>query len=280
MPAAPRATSTTEPAPRRPPAAARVAGAIAALLDGTAPSAALRRSLPPGSPAVVRVAGADALHALLARRFVEAVVVSPGRLDSAVLRDLLHAHAGVPVVLYAAFRPEHAFMLGQWRRMGAAAVCVEGVEDAVAGELVLRHSRRTARLAALAAAARALRCETVLQRAVWTRLLLDVERPAQTAGLAREYDLTRETLSRQFAAGDAPNLKRAIDAARVLGVAQALASPACTPADAARQLRFTSASHLHATVRRITGRETAELPGLGLEGILRSFARGRTRSRA
>jgi AraC-like DNA-binding protein len=254
------------------------AGAIAALLDGAGPYAALRRSLPPGATTILRVINGEALLRLVQRRFLEAIVVSPTRVDVAVLRELLAEHPAPPVVLYAAFRPEHALALVQWRRFGVAAMCVEGVEDAIAGEIVWQQTRRMGRLAALAATARVLRCETPLQRTVWARLLTDVESPPRTATLAREHQVTRETLSRQFAAGDAPNLKRAIDAARVVAAAQAMASPGGTPALVARQLHFTSASHLHATVRRITGGPVSALAALGPQGVLRAFARGRMRS--
>ncbi len=73
----------------------------------------------------------------------------------------------------------------------------------------------------------------------------------------------RETLSRRFAAGRAPSLKRAIDVVRLIAAAQLLGNPAYHVADVARLLRFSSVSSLQLTARRTLGvaaRAVAALP--------------------
>ena len=58
---------------------------------------------------------------------------------------------------------------------------------------------------------------------------------------------SREHLSRQFAAGGAPNLKRVIDLTRVACAAQLLANPGYTIPIVVRLLHFASSSHLSGT---------------------------------
>ena len=73
----------------------------------------------------------------------------------------------------------------------------------------VQHSRGWDRV--MADAPRILRLSEPLQRRAWDRLVADVERPMRTAALARQLDVSREHLSRQFGAGGAPNLNRVID---------------------------------------------------------------------
>lgn len=252
---------------------------IAVLLDTRSAHAAFRRSLPADAPPLLRVASADALLKLLARRCLEAAVLAPSRVEPVALQALLQRWPAFPVTLHAPFRPDDGATLLMWRRLGVAAICVGGVDDPIAGDLVTRHTLSARRVAAFDAARRALRAETPLQIAVWRRLLADAEHPPTTAALAKEVGVTREYLSRDFAAGDAPNLKRAIDAARVMAAAQLLANPVCGVDDAARLLHFAGASHLRTTVRRVAGVTAGALGALGPQGVLAAFVRGRMRSR-
>ena len=83
----------------------------------------------------------------------------------------------MPVVAYAPFRPDDGELLLTCRRHAVAAVAVEGVDDPVVGDLVLRSSITAERRRALVDAPRMLRLTEPLQQAAWDLLLGEVERP-------------------------------------------------------------------------------------------------------
>jgi AraC-like DNA-binding protein len=253
--------------------------AVAALPGSAAGLAALRRSLPRGGPRVVACRNPAALRRALGTRLLDAVVVAPGALENGDLAALRREFSAIPWIGYAAFRPDDGLAL----RAAAgtmAAVAVEGVDDPVVGDLVVRNSLTARRRRALAAAPRLLSLEDDLQRRAWALVVERVGEPWRTDALARALRVSREHLSRQFGAGGAPNIKRVIDLCRVVAAAQLLANPGYSVADVARLLRFASPSHLGGTARRIAGVGAAELEGMTPGEILRQFVRlGRTRSR-
>jgi len=252
---------------------------IAALGQGRAAVAALRRSLPRSGPGIVRCKGIPALRQLLERRIVEAVVASPRALDAAEWPALRAEFPRLPILAFAPFRSEDGAPLAACRRAGVAAIAVEGVDDAVVGELVRRVSLAAERRAALAPAPRLLRLSESIQLEVWHRLVDRAGRPVATAEVAAELGVTREHLSRQFGAGGAPNLKRVIDFLRVVVATQLLPNRGYGPARIAGLLGFASSSHLRTAARRIAGVGTADLGDLTPSDLLVRFARGHTRSR-
>jgi transcriptional regulator GlxA family with amidase domain len=158
-------------------------------------------------------------------------------------------------------------------------IAVEGVDDPVVGDMVIRASVTAERRRALADAPRMLRLTEPLQRSAWSLLLGEVERPVRTTDLARRLKVSREHLSRQFGAGGAPNLKRVIDLTRIACAAQLLANPGYSIPIVAKLLHFASSSHLSGTARRIANVSTRGLGSLGPRGVLQAFVRGNTRSR-
>jgi AraC-like DNA-binding protein len=253
--------------------------AVAALLDSRAALGALRRSLPRGSPPVVACRSASGLTRVLASRLLEVLVLGPRaarRLDLASLRT---RYPGIHVVAYGVFRSEDAELLLGWHRLPVAAVLIEGVDDPLAGDLVMRHSVSARRRAALLDAPRLLRLTEPLQQATWDRLIRGGGRPPRTGRLAKEMGLSREHLSRQFGAGGAPNLKRVADLLSVLAVLSLLENPAYEVYHVARLLRFSTPSHLRAMVRRITGLGLTEARELGTREVLGRFLRSGARSR-
>jgi AraC-like DNA-binding protein len=156
---------------------------------------------------------------------------------------------------------------------------VEGVDDPIIGEMVLRASITAERRRALADGPRVLRLTEALQRAAWDVLLGEVERPIRTGALAERLCISREHLSRQFGAGGAPNLKRVIDLTRIACAAQLLSNPGYSVPTVVRVLNFASPGHLANTARRIANVPTSGLGGLGPRGVLAAFVRGNTRSR-
>jgi AraC-like DNA-binding protein len=251
---------------------------VAALLESRTAIAALRRTLPRGGPGLVTCRSPANLRRVLEGRLVDAVVLAP---SSALLPDLAELRSrlpGVPVVAYAPFRPDDGELLLACRRHGVP-VAVEGVDDPVVGEMVIRASVTAERRRALADAPRMLRLTEALQHSAWGVLLGEVERPVRTTDLARRLKVSREHLSRQFGAGGAPNLKRVIDLTRIACAAQLLANPGYSIPTVVRLLHFASSSHLSGTARRIANVPTSGLGALGPRGVLQAFARGNTRSR-
>jgi AraC-like DNA-binding protein len=252
--------------------------AIAALLESRAAVVALRRTLPKGGPSVITCKSAAALHRLLQRRLIDAVVLAPQPGLLPELAQLRSRLPFLPLVAYAPFRPDDGELLLACRE-AISAVAVEGVDDAIVGDLVVRASITAERRLALAEAPRMLRLTEPLQRSAWNVLLGEVERPIRTIALARRLSISREHLSRQFGAGGAPNLKRVIDLTRVVCAAQLLGNPGYSVPMVVRVLHFASPSHLGNTVRRIANVPTTGLGGLGPKGVLGAFVRGNTRSR-
>ncbi len=253
--------------------------AIAALLESRAALIALRRSLPKGGPHVITCRSPAALHRLLETRLVDAVVLAPQPGLLSDLSDLRTRLPSVPIVAYAAFRPDDGALLLACRQHAVAWIAVEGVDDPVIGDLVLRSSITAERRRALVDAPRMLRLTEPLQRAAWDVLLGEVERPMRTTTLASRLHISREHLSRQFGAGGAPNLKRVIDLTRIACAAQLLGNPGYAVRTVVRLLHFTSSNHLASTARRIANVPTSGLGKLGPRGVLAAFVRGNTRSR-
>ncbi|MGH7510087.1 MAG: hypothetical protein ACREMZ_11560 [Gemmatimonadales bacterium] len=253
--------------------------AIAALLESRAALLGLRRSLPKGGPSVVTCRTTAALHRLLETRLVDAVVLAP---RAGLLPELSHLRdhlPSVPIVAYAPFRPDDGDLLLACRAHAVAAVVVEGVDDPIVGDLVLRSSLTAERRRALVDAPRVLRLTEPLQQSAWSVLLGEVERPMRTGALASRLRVSREHLSRQFGAGGAPNLKRVIDLTRVACAAQLLGNPGYAVQTVVRVLHFTSSNHLASTARRIANVSIGGLGALGPRGVLAAFVRGNTRSR-
>jgi AraC-like DNA-binding protein len=216
---------------------------------------------------------------VLETRLVDAIVLGVRATRRVDLGALRADYPGIPVVGYGAIRSDHAGLLLEWQRLEVALVLVEGVDDPVAGELVLRHTLSTRRRLALGEAPRLLRLSEPLQLRTWELLVSAPGRSPRTATIAREFKLSREHLSRQFGAGGAPNLKRVADLLTVLAALQLLGNPGYGMPAVARLLGFATASHLQAVVRRITGLPVKTARGLTEREVLGRFVRVGKRSR-
>jgi AraC-like DNA-binding protein len=242
-------------------------------------AAALRRGLPAGTR-VRRCAGPDAAEGVLRRELVDAVVV--GACGDGWVRTVARFRArypGIPVFGSAAFRPGDGGPLLEAVRGGLDGVLVSGVDEPVAGELVAARAASRARFGELADAPRLLRLTERVQQRGWAEVLRRAGGHTTTAVIARAVGTSREHLSREFAAGGAPNLKRVIDLVRIASAADLLRNPGYDVATVVRILRFASRAHLVRTARRVAGAPPDELPRLGPRGVLQRFLRGRTRSR-
>ena len=239
---------------------------------------ALQRGYPRRLGAVRCCATPQVVERLLSQRLVDAVVVDvKGAPD--VWLPMPMRFPRIPLFALSAFRPEDGGLVAQCRRAGVAGILVEPVDHAVAGEWVARRTAQAVRRRALSDAPRLLRLTDPLQLQAWEEVWRRVAVPTRTADLAQALRVTREHLSREFAAGGAPNLKRVIDLVRIACAADLLGNPGYTVGTVSRILLYASASHLAGAARRVAGVSPHELRGLGARGVLAAFLKGRTRSR-
>lgn len=243
---------------------------------------ARRGPLAAGLPAGLRVRAcrsAEHLETLLQGALVDAVVLGARGDWLPPVAGLRARFPRIPVFGYGAVRPDDGEQLARAAAAGVQEILVEGVDEPVAGELVGTRGASRQRARELADAPRLLRLTDALQRKAWDLSLEAVDRRLTTSQVARRVGRSREHLSREFAAGGAPNLKRVIDLARVACAADLLRNPGYSVGMCAAILRFASAGHLAGTSRRIAGVASGELGRLGPRGVLQRFLRGRTRSR-
>lgn len=252
---------------------------VAVVHQNAALRTVLRRGLRARGLRIVACRAADRLDGVLDRELVDAIVVDVRRGSVEFALELVQRYPRIPFFACGAFRPEDGALLHACRRRGFRDILVDGVDDHAAADLVAGRTATVARFETLHDATRLLRLSEPLQLRVWHEVLFRVDRRLTTGELARALRVTREHLSREFAAGGAPNLKRVIDLARVICAADLLGNPGYTVASVARVLRYSSPSHLAGCVRRIADTTPRELPRLGLRGVLASFLRGRMRSR-
>lgn len=219
---------------------------------------------------------------LLYQRLVDAVVLDvkapPAPVCAAALA-LPTRFPRIPIYVLSAFRADDGVLIEACRTAGFAGILVEGVDNAVAGEWIARRTAQVARREALTDAPKLLRLTDRLQLAAWDEVLRRVGMPTRTAQVAQALKVTREHLSREFAAGGAPNLKRVIDLARTACAADLLGNPGYTVGQVVRILGYASPSHLGGAARRVAGATAQQLRDMGPSGVLASFLRGRTRSR-
>ncbi len=146
-------------------------------------------------------------------------------------------------------------------------------------ELITPHTFSFRFAAALHTPPAGLALNTPMQRAAWRAMLPYAGRPIRTSDLAVSVGVTREHLSRHFAQGGAPNLKRIIDLVRLIGAAELSKNPGYDIRDVAAVLGFASSSHLAVTASRVLGTRPASLARLRTVDLLDRFLQGRTRSR-
>ena len=239
---------------------------------------ALVRSYPRRLGAVRCCDSPQAVERLLNAKLVDAVVVDVKAAPDVWLA-LPARFPRIPVFAFSAFRPDDGPLVADCQRAGFAGVLVEPVDHAVAAEWVSRRTAQAVRRRALADAPRLLRLSDPLQLKAWEEVWRRVAAPTTTRELAQTLRVTREHLSREFAMGGAPNLKRVIDLVRTACAADLLGNPGYTVRAVARILAYASPSHLAGAARRVAGAVPEQLRLMGPRGVLTAFLRGRTRSR-
>lgn len=160
-----------------------------------------------------------------------------------------------------------------------ADVIVEGVDEPVSASILGPHMFGARFFRALHDPPPALALESQMQRAAWRAIVSHAGRPVRTSDLAAALGITREHLSRTFATGGAPNLKRVIDLVRLLAAAELAKNPGYDMQDVGRILGFASTSHLSSCAQRLIGGRSVSLARLRAVDLVDRFAQGRGRSR-
>jgi AraC-like DNA-binding protein len=170
--------------------------------------------------------------------------------------------------------------VAQCAELEFADVLVEGVDDACARDLVCRRGFSARFADALRTPPDSLALATDVQQRAWEYIVSHAGRRVRTVNLAGKLGVTREHLSRTFAARNSPNLKRVIDLVRLLAAAELAKNPGYDIRDVAKVLDFASSSHLSSTAQRIVGTKPASLARLRSVDLITRFTKGHGRSRS
>lgn len=207
------------------------------------------------------------------------VDVSAAQEDTWRVASLAREYPSVPFFGLAALRAAEGPALAQCASYEFADVLVDGVDDGAARDIV-SHASYSARFArALANPPERLSLDAPLQLAAWRFIVSHAGRPVRTSALAQNLRVTREHLSRSFAAGGAPNLKRIIDLVRIVSAAELAKNPGYDLRDVANVLGFASSSHLSSTAMRVVGTKPTSLARLRTVDLVDRFVKGHGRSR-
>lgn len=235
--------------------------------------ALVRAAFPRRRAQLLAVRTREELLATMTHQLVDAVIVDGGVGDEvARVLPLAEDFPSAPFFFVTAMLPTDAPLVGRAIECGCADLLVEGIDEASARSLIQHRgfSQRFDR--ALADPPLMLGLDSSLQRQVWRSLVRRAGRPVRTEQLAQEHGMSREHLSRSFANGTAPTLKRVIDLVRVLAAAELAKNPGFDVRDVAQVLGFASSSHLSGTTQRLVGAKASSLSRLRSVDLLERFA--------
>lgn len=212
---------------------------------------------------------------------VDAALIDAGHADDSTWQTAALAAEFPSVPFFGVFplRAGDAAALSRCVAAGCVDAIVEGVDEPVARQLVTARAFSARFRRALREAPESLGLATPLQKDVWTAIVSYAGTPVTTSTLATLFGLSREHLSRKFAVGGAPNLKRVIDLVRLVAAAELAKNPGYDVRDVAKVLGFASSSHLAVAAGRISGTRPASLARLRTVDLIERFVQGRTRSR-
>ncbi len=269
---------------RRPPAAAEAPAPPATLLalaTRERARAQVRQAFPRHRTRLVLVRTLKDFVAALHRELVDVALVDVGAPNDETpgLIELAREYPSTPFIAQTPLRAGDASIVGRCAASDFADVVIDGIDDALLRDLVLRSCFTRRFSDALQEPPAPLQLNASIQRDAWRTLVAHGGRPVQTATLASALRITREHLSRAFAHKDAPNLKRVIDLVRLLAAAELAKNPGYDVGDVARVLEFASSSHLSTTSLRIVGTRPTSLARLRAVDLIDRFGQGRARSR-
>lgn len=243
--------------------------------------ALVKAAFPRRKTRVVLTRTLDDFQAAFRTNLVDAAVVDIGAAQDDTWRVAACAreYPSAPFFGIVSLRAAEGPALAHCATYEFADVLVDGVDDGVARDIVLRLAFSTRFARALDHPPPALKLETPMQRAAWHFIVSHAGRPVRTSALAQSLKVTREHLSRSFAAAGAPNLKRVIDLVRVVAAAELAKNPGYDLRDVAQILGFASSSHLSSTAMRVVGTKPTSLTRLRTVDLVDRFAKGHGRSR-
>jgi AraC-like DNA-binding protein len=243
--------------------------------------ALLRTAFPRRRARLVLTRTSEELDATFRTSLVDAAIVdlSSAGDDTWRAAALAREFPSVPFFGLSALRASEAPALAQCAALDFADVVIESVDDAVCREMVLRRAFSTRFAVALDEPPAQLELDTPLQQGAWRCIVAWAGRPVRTQLLADVLGVTREHLSRTFAADGAPNLKRVIDLVRLIAAAELAKNPGYDVRDVAAVLDFASSSHLSSTAQRVVGTRPASLARLRAVDLVERFTKGHGRSR-
>jgi AraC-like DNA-binding protein len=217
--------------------------------------------------------------ALIDAALVDVGAVTMAAEDTWKAAELAREFPSVPFFAISPARLSDTPTLARCAALEFCDVLTDGVDDDAMRELVAPHGFSARFAVALREPPAPLSIGTPLQRSAWRGVVAYAGRPLRTDALAKTLGVTREHLSRTFAAQGAPNLKRVIDLVRLIAAAELAKNPGYDIGDVAHILGFASSSHLSSTAQRIVGTRPASLARLRTVDIVERFAQGRARSR-
>jgi AraC-like DNA-binding protein len=241
----------------------------------------LKSAFPRRKARVLAARSFDDFDTAFKSNLVDAAVVDVGAAQDETWRvaSLARDYPSIPFFGLFALRTAEGPALAQCAACEFTDVLVDGVDDGVARELVQRSSFSARFARALHDPPSPLMLDAPLQQAAWRFVVSHAGRPVRTSTLAGFLSVTREHLSRSFAAGNAPNLKRIIDLVRIIAAAELAKNPGYDLRDVAAILEFASPSHLSSTAQRVIGTKPASLTRLRTVDLVERFVRGHGRSR-
>lgn len=221
-------------------------------------------------------------HDAFRTELVDAAIVdvTAAHEETWTVAHLAREYPSAPFFALATMRAAEGPAIAQCAELEFADVLVEGVDDACARDLVTCRGFSGRFAAALQTPPPALALTTAVQHRAWAYIVAHAGRRVRTVNLASRIGVTREHLSRTFAAAGAPNLKRIIDLVRLLAAAELAKNPGYDIRDVATVLDFASSSHLSSTAQRVVGTKPASLARLRSVDLIQRFSRGHGRSRS
>lgn len=244
--------------------------------------AMIKAAFPRRKCRVVLARNADDFAAAFRKELVDAALVDlgSGHEDTWSVGAQAREFPSAPFFGISSLRGGEGPSVAQCAELEFADVLVEGVDESCARDLVSRRGFSARFTEALRVPPAALALSTPVQFKAWEYIVAQAGRRVHTVALASRLGVTREHLSRTFAAAGAPNLKRVIDLVRLLAAAELSKNPGYDIRDVATVLDFASSSHLSSTAQRVVGTKPASLARLRSMDLILRFTRGHGRSRA
>jgi AraC-like DNA-binding protein len=262
-------------------AASPVGPAIVAYTHRDRTKSLLKTAFPRRKARVLAARSFEDFDTAFKTNLVDAALVDLGAAQDETWRvaALAREYPSIPFFGLVALRAAEGPALAHCAACEFTDVLVDGVDDSVARELVQRASFSARFARALHDPPAPLMLEAPLQQSAWRFIVSHAGRPVRTSTLASFLNVTREHLSRSFAADNAPNLKRIIDLVRIVAAAELAKNPGYDLRDVANILEFASPSHLSSTALRVIGTKPASLTRLRTVDLVERFVKGHGRSR-